>query len=88
MTLLPPESINVFLVDNPEWVLDGDSLVSVRTFEDFAAAIAFVVRVALIAERAFHHPDIDVRWNTVTLRLSTHSAGGLTSQDLDLAAQI
>jgi 4a-hydroxytetrahydrobiopterin dehydratase len=42
----------------------------------------------LLAEKAFHHPDIEIRWNTVTLRLSTHSEGGLTAKDTDLAARI
>jgi len=47
-----------------------------------------VNRVGELAERANHHPDIDIRWNTVTLRLSTHSAGGITEADLGLARQI
>jgi 4a-hydroxytetrahydrobiopterin dehydratase len=61
-----------------------------RTFEfaDFKAAMRFVNGVARLAERAGHHPDIDVRWNRVTLALSTHSAGGLTDQDFSLARRI
>ncbi len=58
-------------------------------FADFAAALTFVNRVAEVAEQVGHHPDIDIRWNTVTLRLSTHSAGGVvTERDRDLAARI
>ena len=53
---------------------------------DFAGALAFVNAVGALAEAADHHPDIDIRWDTVTLRLSTHSAGGLTEKDLALAA--
>ena len=61
-----------------------------RTFahEDFQAAVAFVVRVGFLAEAADHHPDIDIRWNKVTLVLSTHSEGALTEKDTALAAQI
>ena len=54
-------------------------------FKDFPAAIQFVNIAAEIAERAWHHPDIDIRWNKVTLVLTTHDAGGLTEKDFDLA---
>lgn len=56
--------------------------------KDFVAAMGFVQSVALLAEKADHHPDIDIRWNRVTLTLSTHSAGGLTEKDFALAALI
>jgi len=62
--------------------------VKVHRAPDFAGALAWVNQVAERAEAANHHPDIDIRWNAVTLRLSTHSAGGITHADLDLAAQI
>lgn len=55
---------------------------------DFAAALAYVNYVGELAERLNHHPDIDIRWGTVTLRLSTHSVGGITEADLSLAAQL
>ncbi|HEX3539992.1 MAG TPA: 4a-hydroxytetrahydrobiopterin dehydratase [Acidimicrobiales bacterium] len=70
------------------WTREGDELVKVVTRKDFAEAMQFVNAVAALAERANHHPDIAISWNRVTLRLSTHSAGGLTSLDLDLAAAI
>jgi 4a-hydroxytetrahydrobiopterin dehydratase len=62
----------------------------VRSIEaaDFMAGIRLVDAVAVAAEERDHHPDIDVRWTTVTFRLATHSEGGLTSKDLDLAAEI
>lgn len=61
-----------------------------RTFErpSFADAIAFVVRVGFFAEAADHHPDLDLRWRTVRVFLTTHEAGGLTGRDFDLAAAI
>lgn len=87
MALLEDAQIAQFLDGSPEWERDGDSIV--RTFQlgDFAEAMGFVTSVALRAERTNHHPDIDIRWNKVTLRLSTHSEGGLTEKDTDLAAR-
>jgi 4a-hydroxytetrahydrobiopterin dehydratase len=70
------------------WERDGDQLVKTVKRDDFAGALEFVNRVGALAEEAKHHPDIDIRWNTVTLRLSTHSEGGLTQKDLDLAGRI
>ena len=65
---------------------DGPEIVRELKFDDFAAAIAFVDRVAELAEQANHHPDILVHgWNRVRLTLSTHSAGGLTDADFELA---
>ena len=71
-----------------EWRRDGDELVKVAKRGDFVGALAFVNAVGALAEEADHHPDIDIRWNTVTLRLSTHSAGGLTAKDVELARAI
>ncbi len=70
------------------WAREGDVIVKRWTFPAFAEGIRFVDRVAVAADAADHHPDIDVRWTTVTMRLSTHSAGGLTRNDLELAATI
>jgi 4a-hydroxytetrahydrobiopterin dehydratase len=70
------------------WGRDGDELVKEVRHRDFAESLEFVNRVGALAEAANHHPDIDIRWNTVRLRLSTHSAGGLTEKDLSLAAEI
>lgn len=88
MTLVDDERIADFLSDHTDWERDGGSIVATFEFADFVAAMGFVTSVALVAERAFHHPDIDIRWNAVTLRLSTHSEGGLTKKDLDLAERI
>ncbi len=71
------------------WTREGDAIVREWKLADFAAAIAFVGRVAQEAERAGHHPDILVHgWNRVRLTLSTHSEGGLTGADFALAARI
>ena len=70
------------------WTRDGDELVKVSKRAGFSGALAFVNGVGALAEQADHHPDIDIRWDTVTLRLSTHSAGGLTQKDVDLAREI
>jgi 4a-hydroxytetrahydrobiopterin dehydratase len=70
------------------WEREGDELVKVVERKDFLQALAFVNAVGERAEAANHHPDIDIRWNKVTLRLSTHSEGGLTQKDLDLAKEI
>ena len=70
------------------WTREGDELVTSVKLHDFKAALAFVNAVGEAAEAANHHPDIDIRWNTVRLALSTHSAGGLTLLDLALAGAI
>jgi 4a-hydroxytetrahydrobiopterin dehydratase len=88
MTTLTPAEVETELRAVPRWSQQGKSIVRTFQFKDFAAAIAFVNKVALLADEAWHHPDIDVRWNTVTLTLTTHDAGGLTTRDFALAASI
>ena len=70
------------------WAREGKEIRKTFELADFAASMGFVVSVALLAEKANHHPDIDIRWNRVMLVLSTHSAGGLTAKDFALAARI
>jgi 4a-hydroxytetrahydrobiopterin dehydratase len=70
------------------WTRQGGEIRKPYTFTTFAEGIRFVDRVAVLADAADHHPDIDIRWTTVAMALSTHSAGGLTRKDLDLAARI
>lgn len=71
------------------WNTEDGTLHRDFRFADFAAALAFVNEVGALAEAAAHHPDIDIRWNLVTLRLSTHSEGNVvTDRDHDLAARI
>ena len=70
------------------WTREGDSIVRELQLEDFASAMAFANSVAALAEAANHHPDIDIRWRTLRFVLSTHSAGGLTRLDVQLATRI
>jgi 4a-hydroxytetrahydrobiopterin dehydratase len=86
-TLLTTEQISEGLKDL-EWEWEGQELIKTVELADFAAALALVNRIGALAEQRNHHPDISIKWNTVTLRLSTHSAGGITDLDLDLARAI
>ncbi len=70
------------------WTRDGVTIERTAKLPSFPDAVTAVTRVAFFAEAADHHPDIDIRWRTVTFRLSTHSAGGLTEKDFALASQI
>lgn len=70
------------------WSRRGDTLVKTYAFDRFADGIAFVARVARIADEMDHHPDIDIRYTKVTMSLSTHDAGGITQSDLGLAQKI
>jgi 4a-hydroxytetrahydrobiopterin dehydratase len=87
MELLSEESIEAGLV-GLGWRRSGGELEKVVKREGFAGALAYVNEVGRLAEAAGHHPDIWVHWDTVTLRLSTHSRGGITDADLALAEQI
>lgn len=69
----------------PDWKRTGAEISRTFQFKDFAGAMRFVNAVANEAEKANHHPDIDIRWNKVKLVLSTHDAGGLTEKDFALA---
>jgi 4a-hydroxytetrahydrobiopterin dehydratase len=86
--LLTDAEITDALQNLPGWDRDGDSIVRTARLPDFVAAVSVVDRVADDAEAADHHPDIDIRYNTLTFRLSTHSEGGLTAKDTGLAGQI
>lgn len=87
-TVLSPDDRRALLAAHPAWAIVDDVLHREFRFTDFAEAMGFVVRLGLVAEKADHHPDIDIRWNTVTVRLTTHSAGTLTNRDLDLVERI
>jgi 4a-hydroxytetrahydrobiopterin dehydratase len=87
-TQLAETEVQAFLRRAPGWALDSGMLKKTFTFGDFRAAMAFVNRVADAAEAADHHPDIDIRYNRVTLALVTHDSGGLTTRDTALAGQV
>lgn len=85
---LSEEEVENALIELPEWELQGRDIVRIYEFKNFAEAMEFVNVVAALAEADKHHPDIDIRWNKVRLKLSTHSKGGLTQLDFDLAERI
>jgi 4a-hydroxytetrahydrobiopterin dehydratase len=74
--------------DGPAWQLLGGKLVKAVACDGFVGSLAFVGAVGELAEGANHHPDIDIRYNRVTLALVTHDSGGITQLDLDLAGAI
>lgn len=88
MKVLEPAVVDSALAEGMAWTREGDQLVKVHAGRAFADALVYVNAVAALAEEVNHHPDIDIRWNRVTLRLSTHDAGGLTQADLSLARRI
>jgi 4a-hydroxytetrahydrobiopterin dehydratase len=85
MTKLDSPRIKTALTTVPDWRKQGAAITRTYQFKDFVAAVKFVNAVAKLAEKAWHHPDIDIRWNKVALALSTHDAGGLTEKDFTLA---
>ena len=96
MNRLSDEAVSTGLADLPGWVVAGDATADrtgraiEKTFElaTFPDAIAFVVRIGFLAEAANHHPDLDIRWRTVRVLLTTHDSRGLTANDFALAHEI
>ena len=86
--LLDDDAVSAALQDLPGWERDGNAIVRTAELPSFPAAITVVDRVAAVAEERKHHPDIDIRWRTLTFRCSTHSEGGLTELDVALAGAI
>lgn len=85
---LSKEEIRELLRELPEWAIEDGKLVRFWTFTNFVDAIAFVKRVARLAEAAGHHPDIDIRYNRVKLALVSHDAGGITARDAQMARRL
>lgn len=85
MAKLKSPEIKKALARLPEWTKVGSTITRTYVFKDFPAAIRFVNKIGELAEQAWHHPDIDIRWNKVTLVLTTHDEGGLTPKDFKLA---
>jgi 4a-hydroxytetrahydrobiopterin dehydratase len=88
MPKLSAEAIQTKLRNLKGWNLAGDTISKKYTWPSFPEAIKFVNQVADLAEWADHHPDISINYKRVTLTLSTHSEGGLTEKDFDLAERI
>jgi 4a-hydroxytetrahydrobiopterin dehydratase len=84
---MEPAKIILALAALPQWRRNGEVISRTFEFKDFPAAMKFVNAVADLAEQARHHPDVDIRWNQVTLALTTHDADGLTEKDFALARQ-
>ena len=82
---LEDTEINSWLVSHSKWQREGDLIHREVTLSSFPAAIAYVVQAGFLAEAADHHPDLDIRWCTVRIGLTTHDAGGITRKDLALA---
>jgi 4a-hydroxytetrahydrobiopterin dehydratase len=88
MDLLTETQISAELAELPAWTREGNEITTTTTRKDFRDALLYLGAVAYLAEKANHHPDVAISWNRVTLTLSTHSAGGLTANDVALAHQI
>lgn len=88
MAVLQQAEVTEKLGQLPGWQLKGDEIEKVYELNGFRGALAFVNHVGNLAEGAQHHPDITINYSKVRLTLSTHSEGGVTQKDLDLAAQI
>jgi 4a-hydroxytetrahydrobiopterin dehydratase len=87
MERLSESEVEQKLAALPEWSLVSEAIQRTYQFEGFVTSMRFVNAVADEAERAQHHPDVLIRYNKVTLTLSTHDAGGITQKDFDLAAR-
>ncbi len=86
--LLSADEVAAALGELDDWSGDTGGITRSAALPSFPVAISVVDRVASIAEQMNHHPDIDIRWRTVTFVCATHSAGGVTAKDIDLARQI
>ena len=88
MPLLSDEEVTAGLARLDGWERAGDAIRRSFQFKDFVGSIDFVNRLVEPAEEMNHHPDLEISWNTVTVTLSTHSQGGITANDLELAERI
>lgn len=88
MSTLSPSQIEKALQNLEDWEFKAEKLQKTFEFDDFVGAMGFVIEVAQLAEELEHHPDIDIRYNKVILKLTTHDEGGVTERDLRLARAI
>jgi len=85
---LSPDAVAAALADLPTWSGDEDGIERTAELPSFRAAVDAVVSIAGVAEEMDHHPDIDLRWRTLRIAVVTHSAGGVTELDLELARRL
>jgi len=88
LAVLDQDTIREALKNLPDWRQQGQAIRRDYEFKDFAKAMIFVNQLAELAETANHHPDIDIRYNKVTLVLTSHDSGGVTQRDIKMAKQI
>ncbi len=88
MTLLTEKEISSELTNLDGWAKNGEQIEKTFVLRDFIDSIGFVNKIAILSEKADHHPDILIRWNKVSITLSTHSEGGITEKDINLAREI
>lgn len=88
MARMSDEEIGTRLTGLGGWEREGDALVRTFQFANFLGSVDFVNRITPVAEEMNHHPDLSISWNRVTVSLSTHSQGGITESDFDLATRI
>lgn len=86
--LLDDNAIQDWLSEHPGWSRSGEMIQKTYSFDSFRDAIVFVNRVASLADEADHHPDMDIRYDKVRIGLSTHSEGGVTKKDAEMAGNI
>ena len=87
MSAMKVKEIRLNLKSIPKWTKRGRTLFRTYAFKEFMQGLRFVTRVAKRAEKSQHHPDIDIRYNKVTLKLTTHDEGGITDKDVAMARQ-
>ena len=87
-TLVTPEALSAALAELPQWSGGPDGIERTVELPSFRAAVDALVEIADVAEEMDHHPDLDLRWRTLRISVVTHSAGGLTELDLELARRV
>lgn len=88
MKTYDPKEVHQKLSEFKNWIHEGDAIERTFILNDFSEAMALIVRIGLLAEQADHHPEIHNVYNKVRIRLNTHSAGGITDKDFNLAERI
>ncbi len=88
MPVLSSAQLDAALASMPGWSVENGQITKQFKAPSFHRAIGFVMQIAILADKADHHPDIDIRYDTVTIALATHSEGGITEKDIAMAQEI